>query len=110
MENKRKGGAEKIREKKMKLLKKSSENCVKINQCFTPIVTSLCYSDSGKYKFDFKARHCITNNFNNWYIILVIPENLSNQPLLGIGNVSIYLLILPMIIIFTKNSLKIICI
>lgn len=57
MENKRKGGAEKIREKKMKLLKKSSENCVKINQCFTPIVTPLCHSDSSKYKFDYKVRY-----------------------------------------------------
>jgi len=55
MENKRKGGAEKIREKKMKLLKKSSEKCVKINQCFTPIVTPPCNSDSDKYTFYFKA-------------------------------------------------------
>lgn len=49
MESKRKGGAEKMRDRKKKLLKKSSENCVKIDQCFSSNVPyKHRHSDSGK--------------------------------------------------------------
>ncbi|XP_025206914.1 uncharacterized protein LOC112602807 [Melanaphis sacchari] len=58
MESKRKGGAEKMREKKKKLLIKSSESCLKINQCFS----SNTHSDS------------------------VMKKNLCNQPQISIQN------------------------
>lgn len=44
----KKGWCRKNKREEKETIKKSSKKCVKINQCFTPIVT-------GKYKFDFKA-------------------------------------------------------